>query len=102
MLRKIYSVLGRGSCIIKNGEITESYLLSEEELEFIKKIAPVTADLPEKFKIGYFEGDGGKVVVLKHKSFFICFPAKSDNVMSELRKAEVEIYDKVIPAEEGQ
>lgn len=96
MLQKIYSVLGIGSCLIKDGEIVESYLLSDEELNLIEKIAKVTAYLPEKFKIGFFEHEGGKLILIKHGEDFICFPARSDNVMSELRKVEVEVYDKIL------
>ncbi|WP_456329668.1 hypothetical protein [Archaeoglobus sp.] len=101
MLEKIYSVLGIGSCFIKNGEVVDSYLLSDEELGFIKKIAKVTIQLPEKFKIGFFEHEEGKAIVLKHGEGFICFPARSDNVMSELRKVKVEVYDKILPHQSG-
>jgi hypothetical protein len=96
MLEKIYSVLGTGSCLVKDGEIIESYLLSDEEVKLIEKIAKVTPFLPEKFKVGFFEHEGGRIIAIKHGEVFICFPARSDNVMSELRKVEVEVYDKIL------
>jgi len=99
MLEKIYSVLGTGSCFIKDGEVVDSYLLSDKELKFIETIAKITPQLPEKFKMGFFEHEKGKAIVLKHGEGFICFPARSDNVMSELRKVEVEVYDKILSSQ---
>ncbi len=96
MLKKIYTQLGHGVCRVKDGEIAESYLLSDEEVEFIKEIAKLTTILPEKFKLGVFEHEKGKVVILRYGEEFICFPAKSENVMELIKKAEVEIYDKIL------
>ncbi|MBO8180414.1 MAG: hypothetical protein H0Z19_08045 [Archaeoglobus sp.] len=96
MLGKIYSVLGTGSCFIKGGEVVDSYLLSDKEIKLIEEIAKVTPHLPEKFKIGFFEHEEGKAIVLRHGEGFICFPAKSDNVMNELRRVEAEVYDKIL------
>ena len=96
MLKEIYSILGTGSCYIKDGAIAESYLLDEKELNYIEEIAKVTPKLPEKFIMGFFEHEEGKAIVLKHGKGFICIPVRSDNVMSELRKVEVEVYDKIL------
>lgn len=96
MLKKIYSIMGHGACIIKDGKISVFYLLSDEEIDLISKFAPVTLSLPADFKLGVFEDKDGKVVILKSPEGFVAFPTRRENVMELIKEVEVKVYDQIL------
>ncbi|MCS7130307.1 MAG: hypothetical protein NZ872_02690 [Archaeoglobaceae archaeon] len=87
---EIYSKLGTGFCIVKEGKILEIYLLDNSEIQKIEKLTKITMTLPEDFEAGVLELDiKNRFGVIKMEDKFVLFPAKSDNVGEILRKKGV-------------
>lgn len=101
MLKKIYSLIGRGVCIIEDGKISDVYLLSDDEVDLISALSPITLILPENFKIGVFELQEGKVAFIKYQNKFIGFPIRKDNIMEVIKEIEVKFNDKVLHSQNG-
>ncbi|MDK2794971.1 MAG: hypothetical protein PWQ22_99 [Archaeoglobaceae archaeon] len=84
---KIYSELGSGFCIVKEGKILENYLLSDFEIEWIKKLLPLIDFFPKDFELGIFEFDmNRRFGVFKIEDKFLLFPARTDNLGEIIRK----------------
>lgn len=101
MLKKIYSVIGHGACIIKDGQISEVYLLSDDEINLISHFCPLTLSLPDNFKLGIFEHEKGKVVLFRYGDEFIGFPTKKENVMELIKDIEVKLNDQILSSQNG-
>lgn len=93
--------MGHGACIIKDGQVSEVYLLSDDEVELISKFAPLTLSLPEDFKFGIFEDENGRVVILKYSEGFVGLPTQKENVMELIKEIEVKLYDQVLSSQNG-
>jgi len=99
---KIYSLIGRGAGIIEDGKISDVYLLSDDEVDLISALSPITLLLPENFKIGVFELQEGKVAFIKYQNKFIGFPIRKDNIMEVIKEIEVKFNDKVLHSQNGR
>lgn len=90
---EIYSKLGSGFCLVKEGKISESYLLSDSEIERIKKISPLTVFFPEDFEIGILELDiESRYAFIRLKDGFLLFPVRTENIGEIVKKKGV-IYE---------
>ncbi|MEM1579177.1 MAG: hypothetical protein QXN34_07475 [Archaeoglobaceae archaeon] len=88
-VKKLYSKLGSGLSIVAGGEIVEVYLLSEEEVAFIEKIANVLPELPEEFEFGFVEFENYKFGIFKLEGSYLVFPVKTENLGEIIRKKGV-------------
>lgn len=83
----IYSKLGTGFCIVKEGKILETYLLSTSEIPNIEELAKITPEFPEDFEVGILEFDiKSRFGAIKMEDKFIIFPVKTDNIGEILKK----------------
>lgn len=90
---KIYSKLGSGFCVVKEGKILENYLLSDSEIEWIKKLLPLTDFFPKDFDLGILEFDmNNRFGVFKIEDQFLLFPVRTDN-LGEIMKKKGAIYE---------
>lgn len=88
-VKKLYSKLGSGICVVEGGKIAQVYLLSEEEVLLIEKIAKILPDLPEDFEFGFVEFENNRFSIFKVERNYLVFPAKTENLAELIRKKEV-------------
>lgn len=87
--RKFHSKTGKGSCIVKDKKIQESYLLSEEEILEVEKIAPMISELPLSIDFGYVETEKSKFGILRFEDYFVVFPVRTENISEIIRARSV-------------
>jgi len=78
-LRKFHSKTKLGACIVKQGKIFDSYLMSEEEISIIEKILGIFSELGD-VELGYIEKDDFKFAFFKFGDDFLVFTVKSENI----------------------
>ncbi|TDA25860.1 MAG: hypothetical protein DSO01_06745 [Archaeoglobi archaeon] len=83
-LRKFHSQTKLGACLINQGKISDSYLMSEEEISVIEKILGIFSELGD-VELGYIEKDGFRFAFFKFGDDFLVFPVKSENI-AEIRR----------------
>ncbi|MDI9642353.1 MAG: hypothetical protein QXQ38_03140 [Archaeoglobaceae archaeon] len=90
---EIYSKLGTGFCIIKDGKILESYLLDNTQSQKLDMVAKITAVLPEDFEAGILEFDIKNMFgAIKMEDKIVIFPVKTDN-LGEILKRKGALYE---------
>ncbi|MET1125157.1 MAG: hypothetical protein ABWW66_07900 [Archaeoglobaceae archaeon] len=95
---RLYSVLGRGYCVIR-GESVSCYLLSDEEVRAAESLKDVLASLPKDFELGVFDA-GIELCVWKKDDCFVVFPLRGETLYDLKRKLEG-VGDEVYCEEEG-
>ena len=87
-LKLFHSETGLRACHILDGEIIDSYLLTDEELSRIVDLNPLLDFLSDDFTIGVVENENGeKYCIIKIEDGFLISPVHTDNIG--------EIYKKV-------
>lgn len=83
--RKFHFVTGRGSCVVKNNKILQSYLLSEEEILAVEKITPIISELPKDIDFGYVEIGAYRFGLFRIQDSFVVFPLRTENISEIVR-----------------
>jgi len=88
-LRKLHESTGLRSCLVENGKVVDSYLLTDDELDCISKIISVMDILPPSFEFGIFNIREIGCCVMKVKNGeikFVISPVTGGNIGELYRK----------------
>lgn len=78
--RRFHIKTGKGSCIVKDKKVLNFYLLSEEEVSEVEKIAPLLSELPPSIDFCYLETENFKFGALRYEEQFVVFPVRTDSI----------------------
>ncbi|MFN3384494.1 MAG: hypothetical protein ACK401_06320 [Archaeoglobaceae archaeon] len=87
--RRFHIKTGKGSCIVKDKKVLNFYLLSEEEVSEVEKIAPLLSELPASIDLCYLETEKFKFGALRFKDQFVVFPVRTGSITEIIQMRSV-------------
>lgn len=90
--KKFHFTTGKGSCVVKNNIVLESYLLSEEEVFAVEKIIPLLGEIPQSIDFGYLETETFKFGIIRLQDLLVVFPVRTES-LAEIMKIRSVMLD---------